>query len=178
MKRTIALFLALSSLFAVSGCRRHPDFAASEKYLADGRQRYDSGDYREAVRILDKAVDANPQSARAHLWRALACRAQARRTLHPSGSLPIAGGNMGTLIIGSYDLDKAISLDPNYAEAYFYRGEAYEDSKFYRKAVADYTQALTLSKSAAGPREIVLLASNRLESLQKRLQSGLKGFDN
>ena len=37
---------------------------------------------------------------------------------------------------------QAIDVKPDYAEAYFGRGNAYDDLKDYRKAIADYTEAI------------------------------------
>ncbi|MGK7917862.1 MAG: tetratricopeptide repeat protein [Prochloraceae cyanobacterium] len=37
---------------------------------------------------------------------------------------------------------QAIDVKPGYAEAYFGRGNAYDDLKDYRKAIADYTEAI------------------------------------
>jgi tetratricopeptide (TPR) repeat protein len=51
--------------------------------------------------------------------------------------------------IGFYD--KAIELKPNYAEAYNYRGLAYNDKKFYEKALSDYNKAIAFNNNYASP---------------------------
>ncbi|NOS69708.1 MAG: sigma-70 family RNA polymerase sigma factor [Verrucomicrobia bacterium] len=55
------------------------------------------------------------------------------------------------------DLDKAIELDPNMAEAYFMRGNLYASNLpkhrgGYEKAIADYTRCLAIKPNDAGAR--------------------------
>ncbi len=55
------------------------------------------------------------------------------------------------------DLDKAIELDPNLAEAYFMRGNLYASNLpkqrgGYEKAIADYTRCLEIKPNDAGAR--------------------------
>lgn len=55
------------------------------------------------------------------------------------------------------DLDKAIDLDPNLAEAYFMRGNLYAQNLpkqrgGYEKAIADYTRCLEIKPNDAGAR--------------------------
>ena len=40
--------------------------------------------------------------------------------------------------------NQIIQLNPNYSNAYFNRGVAYDDLKEYKKAIADYTKAIEL----------------------------------
>ena len=51
------------------------------------------------------------------------------------------------------DYTKAIELNPNYAEAYFNRGNVYSYRnnylKSYSQAIADYTQAINLNPNFA-----------------------------
>jgi tetratricopeptide (TPR) repeat protein len=47
------------------------------------------------------------------------------------------------------DLDKAISLNPDYAEAYNSRGLTYRALKDYQKAIADYDKAIALNPKLA-----------------------------
>ena len=43
------------------------------------------------------------------------------------------------------NFNEAIQMNPNFAEAYFYRGLIYEDKKDYDKAIAEYTQAIKVN---------------------------------
>ena len=45
--------------------------------------------------------------------------------------------------------NKAIELNPNYAEAYNYRGLAYNDKKYYEMALSDYNKAITFDPNYA-----------------------------
>jgi tetratricopeptide (TPR) repeat protein len=45
--------------------------------------------------------------------------------------------------------NKAIELNPNYAEAYNYRGLAYNDKKYYEMALSDYNKALSFNQNYA-----------------------------
>lgn len=47
--------------------------------------------------------------------------------------------------------DKAIELNPNYAEAYNYRGLAYNDKKYYEMALSDYNKAISFNPNYANP---------------------------
>lgn len=41
-------------------------------------------------------------------------------------------------------LNKAISINPNYGQAYFIRGHVYFGKKMYNRAIKDYTKALSI----------------------------------
>lgn len=45
--------------------------------------------------------------------------------------------------------NKAIELNPNYAEAYNYRGLAYNDKKYYEMALSDYNKAIAFNPNYA-----------------------------
>ncbi len=47
------------------------------------------------------------------------------------------------------DFDRAIEVQPDYAEAYSNRGEAYEDKGDYERAIADYGRAIELQPDVA-----------------------------
>ena len=47
------------------------------------------------------------------------------------------------------DLDQAIRLKPDFADAYFSRGLAYSDKGDYDRAITDFDQAIRLKPDAA-----------------------------
>jgi len=47
--------------------------------------------------------------------------------------------------------NKAIELNPKYAEAYNYRGNAYFDKKYYEMALSDYNNAISMNPNYANP---------------------------
>ena len=51
----------------------------------------------------------------------------------------------------SYFYNKAIELNPKYAEAYNYRGIAYFDKKYYEMALSDYNNAIALNHNYFKP---------------------------
>jgi Tfp pilus assembly protein PilF len=49
------------------------------------------------------------------------------------------------------ELSEAISLSPDYAEAYFYRAMAYRSNDMYNEAIADFTRAIELEPNSVYP---------------------------
>jgi Tfp pilus assembly protein PilF len=69
--------------------------------------------------------------------------------------------------------DCAITLDPNYALAYFNRGIAYNNLKEYQKAFADFDRAIQLDSNDAGA---YIARGNRYRDL-KEYQKALADYD-
>ncbi|MGH6907325.1 MAG: tetratricopeptide repeat protein [Aestuariivirga sp.] len=74
-----------------------------------------------------------------------------------AGNLGVAYNNRGNAYSNKneYDLaiadyDKAIALNPEYAEAYNNRGNAYYRKGKYDRAIADYDKAIALNPEDAG----------------------------
>jgi tetratricopeptide (TPR) repeat protein len=63
--------------------------------------------------------------------------------------------NLGDIKEAIIDYNKAIEIDPNFAEAYINRGNAKSKLQDYIEAIADYTKALSINPS------LVLALSNR-----------------
>lgn len=89
----------------------------------------------EAIEAYTKAIELNPDMAKAYLQR---------------GNAYLAVGNYEQAI---KDLSKAIELKinykPDYAVAYVYRGSAYENSDNYKQAIKDYSKAIELTPDKA-----------------------------
>jgi tetratricopeptide (TPR) repeat protein len=105
-------------------------------YSARGFVRLDSGDAARALEDFNKAVSLNPDIL--YLAQALTGQGTALRRAH----------NDLNAAIDSFD--KAIRADPQYYLAYSARGLAKHDSKDFRGAIADYSQAIELSSKEAG----------------------------
>ena len=68
--------------------------------------------------------------------------------MHPESLLSVCVNEIPyKRAIASYD--KAIKLDPNYANAYNNRGLAYYHEKDYKKAMADFNKAIELNPDFA-----------------------------
>jgi tetratricopeptide (TPR) repeat protein len=61
------------------------------------------------------------------------------------------------------DFNKAIELNPEYAEAYYYRGKAKCNIKHYRDAISDYSKAIELDTQYAAAYYERGYAKNRLK---------------
>ncbi len=107
------------------------DKLIGEIYFCRGTVHYISGHGAEAIFYYDKAVEFNPQCARAYNNRG-----GANLTLSKHAE-------------AISNFNKAIELDPEYMSAYHNRGNAYLDSERYSKAVLDYTNAIELDSGFA-----------------------------
>ena len=67
------------------------------------------------------------------------------------------------------DYNQAILLNPNYAEAYYNRGVAYDDLGEYQKAITDYNQAIRLNPNDADAYELRGANYVLLEEYQKAI---------
>lgn len=80
-------------------------------------------DQVKARQDCERALKADPNSARAYRWRAYLNR-------YKDVTSALA------------DANRAVELDPNYLEAYEMRANIYMDMKYYSRAIADYTYIL------------------------------------
>ena len=86
-----------------------------------------SGQFQDAITAFNKAIELNPEYARAYSVRGFAYA----KTDQPQK--------------GIKDCDKAIELKPNYAEAYINRGFAYYKSRYYDQAIKDVDRAIEIN---------------------------------
>ena len=91
----------------------------------------ESGKYLEAIKILNKAIELNPNYAEAYNNRGNAYSYLKQYTK------------------SMQNFNKAIELDPGYVWAYNNRGNAYSNLKQYRKAIQDYDKAIELDPNYA-----------------------------
>ncbi|MCX6065556.1 MAG: tetratricopeptide repeat protein, partial [Chloroflexi bacterium] len=110
-----------------------------------------SGKYQEALNYYQLAITTNANFAPSYLGRARATLA-----INPNQDV-------------SADLDRAIKLDPNYAEAYMERGLYYLAKKDLKTAQADLLQTSNLSDSP-----LVELNLARLELAQGENEAALE----
>lgn len=142
MKHAVGLLTAMlvGTVLGLSGCagggptKQSADFknqasqrldalkAGTEWELA--HQRYESGDFQQALQGVDRALALNPQVAKSHWLK---------------GRILV---EMGRTQDAMESLSRAIALDPDYAEAYFSRGLIYERIARFEDALEQYELAL------------------------------------
>lgn len=117
-------FLLVCLFFLIVPCVRAQ---TAEKYLQSGNDFYKEDNFDQAIYAYTKAIDINPNLARAYNNRGVA---YAREN---SMSRAIA------------DFTMAIANNLNDAEAYNNRGHAYVEQGNLSQAIADYTQAVNIN---------------------------------
>ena len=148
-------------------------FAAEDKIFLSNQKvdeawkLYGQGDYGGAIKLLEQAVELNPNNDSAHNNRGLAyvrlgqyenAFADFNRAVALNPNNVDAYNNRGCtcLVVKRYDLavedfNRALQLNPNYANAYIGRGVAYMNGYgHYEQAIADYDRAIALNPNNAG----------------------------
>ncbi|MFZ0242263.1 MAG: tetratricopeptide repeat protein [Desulfobacterales bacterium] len=88
-------------------------------------------DVKQAVALLEKAIEENPNFAEAYNNRGNAYR------------------DMQKYALAMQDYNKAVSLKPTLAQAFNNRGNIYFDQDNFKMAIADYNKALDLNATYA-----------------------------
>jgi len=126
-----------------------------------------NGQYEQAVREFERAIELNPSAPLPYFWRGLArerlgdhlqALVDYRRAvaLDPERAEFYAGRGdayrrLGDLQVAVQEYEKAIDRDPNLALAYHNRGVTFEASGDYRQALADFDKAIELQPDKAEP---------------------------
>jgi len=92
----------------------------------------------------------------------LGCQAQSMQweTHYKNGTTLVIDGEYEEAIV---ELSKAIELDPEYADAYYNRGLAYNRSGEVAKAISDYEKCIELSDDP----EVAKLVQELLDKLKQ-----------
>ncbi len=177
MKKFLSTLLALACMmtFAVVHAGQSNDL--SNQKVDAGWDLYKSGDYSEAIKLLDEAIQLNPENARAYKSRGHAhlCLNQYKQAVQDFSKAlkfnPNDSSTQHNRLVAANCLfkqyfeqldraDKAIALNPNDAEAYFCRGNAHLDLgvldfllddiwEDYKLAIADYDETIKLAPNHA-----------------------------
>ena len=86
----------------------------------------------------------------------------------------IVSGNLKGAIA---DFTKAIQINPNYAEAYFWRGDAKEQLKDYKGAIEDYTKAIEIKPNDADLYAYRGFAKSQLEDYKGAIDDYTKAIE-
>jgi tetratricopeptide (TPR) repeat protein len=127
--------------------RIDPNFALS--YNNRGFAYFSKKDYDRAIADYEAALKIDPSYtlAKNNLENARkAPMTQKAKSFYEQGVRVFKIGSYDTAI---EDFTEAIRLDPNYADAYAFRGEAYFLKKDYDRAITDFTQAIRIDPNHA-----------------------------
>jgi len=111
------IFLGISSVYAQT----------PTEYLQNGNDSLKAGDFNQAVYEYTKAIDINPNLAKAFDNRGVAFAKQ------------------GYLAPAISDFTMAIAIDPKDSEAYNNRGHAYAVQGDLTQAIRDYSKAIKIN---------------------------------
>ncbi|MEH2234849.1 tetratricopeptide repeat protein [Nostoc sp.] len=100
---------------------------AEQKLYQEGVNKYEAGNYEEAVKDFNQAIELDPKNALAYNRRGNAYY------------------RLGDYEQAQADSSQAIALNPQDANAYFDRGFALSELGKYKEAIADYTEAIKLN---------------------------------
>jgi len=179
---TLILFLIFSSLAACGGSRlpaaRPQSTVQAAGDIDRGVELYRSGDYDQAVSVLERALVSNPNDVRAltYLGLAYALSQRPREALEPLRKalaadeanaeahfgLGIAYGYLGRLDRAVAELSRAVELDPDHAYAHYHLGLAANQQGRVDLAVLHLSRFLELAPDAPeAPQVRVLLKKLR-----------------
>lgn len=132
-----------------------------ESYNLRGLAYLKKGIYQEAYTDFAKHIELEPRGLAAYYHRALTCEKLKRDNdaakdylmflkFAPPGSKDRANAEKRIFAEGFLDkaianYSRAIEIDANNAENYFYRGSAYEKKDFLNEAIADYSRAVEIA---------------------------------
>ena len=144
--------------FALSNAHDRPysDYAY-KNYFDQGTEFYQRGDYTKAIDAYSQAIKLNPEFAPAYCNRG-----QAKFNLLAFGPVPrtflesdfdwinYVNSPLPDFQEVMTDYDKAIELDTEYIDAYFFRGFAKHQLKDYKGAIPDYEKVIELNPQYPG----------------------------
>jgi len=103
--------------------RPAPRIPRAADYHVKGQILHQQGQFEDAIKCFDRAIEINPKSAHVHNARGLSYR------------------ELGNLDKAIYDFSRAIELWIGFADAYYNRGIAYFQLEQYDQALKDFQQA-------------------------------------
>jgi len=100
-----------------------PKVPRAADYHVKGRILHQQGQFEEAIKCFDRAIEINPKSVCVHNDRGLSYR------------------KLGNLDKAIYNFSRAIELWIGFADAYYNRGIIYFEQEKYDQALKDFQQA-------------------------------------
>ena len=130
---TIHITMPLILLIILSGCSIFREIGTKPApegevrfHLQEGDKYLSEGNYQEAVKAYNKAIDKNPKSI------------EARKKLGE------AYGNTGNIDLAMEEFAKITEIDPKYIHAYNYRGFLYNNQGRWEEAAKEFELALDI----------------------------------
>lgn len=123
----------------------YPKIVTAADYHIKGRILHQQGQFEDAIKCFDRAIEINPKSSRVHNDRGLSYR------------------ELGNLDKAIYDFGRAIELWIGFADAYYNRGTAYFEQEKYDQALKDFQQAWYLFSDDQDK----LKCEKRIEEIEK-----------
>ena len=117
------------------------EFLSNQK-VVDGNKFFYKGRFDDAIKLYTEALTLNEDNVAAYNLRGNIYGLFAVQ----QKNVPIAESNRRQALS---DLDKALRLNPNYAEAYGNRGLVYYGAKNFSAAIKDFDKAIQLNPLAA-----------------------------
>ena len=103
----------------------------SNQKIKEAWKFYEAGDYNNAIKFLDEAIQLNPDNALAYYGRGT-----------------VYGEGLKKYGLAIQDYDKAIQLNPNFIEAYAFRSTAYAASSKFKQAIIDADKAIQINPNS------------------------------
>ncbi|MBO0931542.1 tetratricopeptide repeat protein [Fibrella sp. HMF5036] len=154
LRHVLTLFIVHCSLFIITGC------TSSTDYLEQGRKLLREGKTREAVQVLNQAVEADADNADAFNTRGVAY-------------FELKEYNNALL-----DYEQALKVKPDFYSPYYNRALLKTTQGDIQGALTDYSQAIRLAPDTAkrGASE-AFLNRGQLFAAQDQIQPALTDFD-
>jgi tetratricopeptide (TPR) repeat protein len=124
----LCVFLLVGGISSAFGQNSYLD---SDPYLDSANWHIEKGQYTEALKDYNKALEISPDIADIYVYRGFAYH------------------NLGQYDEALKDYNKALEFNPNFAVAYSSRGNVYHDLGQYAETLIDYTKALEINPDDA-----------------------------
>lgn len=136
-----------------------PEIREIAQLNVDGFQKFQAGNFDEAIAIYDKAIEKNPTFA---------------LTYGNRGNARMAKGQVDLAIA---DYTKGIEVNPVFAEAYLDRGMAYLATEKYEPGISDLEKGLSIKPQFPSHHGNLAWAYIIVKKFDKAIESAQRGLD-
>jgi tetratricopeptide (TPR) repeat protein len=158
LRLTSRLVVVATLLLCLSGCAKNPETA--ETRIHQGDQSFEAKDYEKAVKDYTAAIEKKPEAEvyqkRARTYAAKGEHQEAIKDFYEVldrdqdsaqawTGLGISSIETKEFSVAAAAFRKALQLNPNYAEAYYWRAELAKAQGEKESAIADYMKFIEMS---------------------------------